>query len=165
MTNKIYTNKIKKFLLTWSVFYRAIFRFSFQRLEFKTFFIFSTNSTNSVKDLTTLLTEFYHLWPLSQWISSFVSLILLYWITGYYYNKWLSNKGGWLNWKMRIWLIVSDLTINLILGLYYLNHRETVMGVIMLKCPIAISPLIFVLELTCVYIYYRFGKKSSSKIK
>lgn len=162
MTNKNYRNKIEKFLWTLSVFYRAIFRFSFQRFEFKTFLIFSTNSS---KDLTTLFTEFYHLWPLSQWISSLVSLILLYWVTGYYYNKWLSNKGGWLDWKMRIWLIVSDLTINLILGLYYLNHRDTVMGVIMLKCPIAISPLIFVLELTCVYIYYRFGKNRSSKIK
>lgn len=36
--------KIKFFSLTWPVFFRAIFRFSFQRLDYKTFFIFSTNT-------------------------------------------------------------------------------------------------------------------------
>jgi len=49
------------------------------------------------------------------------------------------------------------------LGLYYLNHRETAMGAMMLKCPIAISPVIFILELICVYMYYRFGKSQSAK--
>lgn len=114
--------------------------------------------SNPSKSLTTQLSDFYHLWPLHQWISSLAGLILLYWITGYYYNKWLSDKGGWLDWKMRIWLIISDLTINLILGIYYMNYRETALGGLMLQCPIAISPLIFIIELACFYIYYRFGK-------
>lgn len=117
--------------------------------------------TNSSNNWTKQLNEFYHIWPLGQWISSVLGLILLYWVTGYYYNKWLSEKGGWLDSKTRIWLIVSDLLINLTLGLYYMNHRETIFGVIMLRCPIAISPFIFVLELICVYSYYRFGKNTT----
>lgn len=130
----------------------------------KYFLLLSTgNSGNSSKNWTALITEFYHLWPLHQWISSLAGLILLYWVTGYYYNKWLSDKGGWLDWNTRIWLIISDLTINLVLGLYYLNHRETAMGTMMLKCPIAISPLIFILELICFYMYYRFVKGSNTK--
>lgn len=126
----------------------------------KFFFLYSADPS---RNWTTLLNEFYNLWPLHQWISSLAGLIALYWVTGYYYNKWLSDKGGWLDWKMRIWLIISDLTINLMLGIYYMNHRETAMGVVMLKCPIAISPLIFILELVCFYIYYRFGKNRRTK--
>jgi len=105
------------------------------------------------------LIDFYHIWPWHQWLTSLVSLILLYWITGHFYNKWLSDRGGWLTFKMRVWLIISDLTLNLALGIYYMHYRETLMGAIMLTCPIAISPVIFLLEMFCVYIYYRFWKK------
>jgi len=103
--------------------------------------------------------EFFSIWPLFQWITSLIGLIVLYWITGYYYNKWLSSSGGWLNIKTRCWLIVTDLSINLILGLYYMNYRQTTMGIIMMKCPIAISPIIFCLELLCVYCWYYVQKK------
>jgi hypothetical protein len=102
---------------------------------------------------------FYQIWPLSQWITSLITLILLYWITGYYYNKWLSDRGGWLTFQTRVWLIISDLVINLALGLYYMHHRNTLLGTIMLKCPIAISPVIFLCEMICVYVYYRYWKK------
>jgi len=111
------------------------------------------------------LLDFYHIWPLTQWITSLITLILLYWITGYLYNKWLSARGGWLNFKMRVWLIISDLLINLSLGLYYMHYRDTLMGGIMLKCPIAISPIIFLLELICVYMYYRFWKTKEKQTK
>jgi len=109
------------------------------------------------------LVDFYQLWSLSQWVSSLSSLILFYWITGHYYNKWLSEKGGWLTIKTRVWLIFFDLALNLALGLYYMNYRETLMGSIMVRCPIAISPLIFFLELVCVYLYYRYTKKQINK--
>jgi hypothetical protein len=36
--------------------------------------------------------------------------------------------------------------INLALGVYYMGARDTFMGEIMLRCPIAISPLIFAVE-------------------
>lgn len=122
-------------------------------------------ATNPSENLITRLTEFYHLWPLQQWVSSLVGLIALYWATGYFYNRWLSDKGGWLSWERRIWLIAYDFLINLSLGLYYMNYRETVLGAMMLKCPIAISPLIFILELVCFYIYCRFfiNKKNEKK--
>ena len=97
--------------------------------------------------------DFFHIWPASQWFFSIISLIGLYWLTGHYYNKWLVHHGGWLDFKTRVWLILIDLTINLALGLYYMQYRETLMGMIMLRCPIAISPLIFLMEMICVYIY------------
>ena len=31
--------------------------------------------------------------------------------------------------KTRIWLIIFDISINLALGIYYMNHRETILGV------------------------------------
>lgn len=98
------------------------------------------------------LTTFFHLWSFHQWTSSLIGLVILYLITGHYYNKKLSNRNGWLSWKMRIWLIVFDFSLNLVLGMYYLQHRETVMGHIMLKCPIAVSPIIFsFLYVFCIF--------------
>jgi hypothetical protein len=97
--------------------------------------------------------EYFALFSLSQWISSLVSLVFLYWITGRYYNRLLANKGGWLDVKTRIWLIVIDLANNFALGIYCMYYRETVLGKLMVLCPIAISPAIFVLELICVHLY------------
>ena len=113
----------------------------------------------SPSNLLQTLIDFYHIWPWHQWLLSLTSLILLYWVTGHFYNKWLSDRGGWLDFKLRVWLIISDLVMNLALGLYYMHHRDTIMGNIMVRCPIAISPVIFILEIICVYIYYRFWTK------
>lgn len=48
-----------------------------------------------------------------------------------------------------------DLMINLALGLYYLDYRDTVMGTLMMRCPIAISPIIFGIEFVLFVYYYR----------
>jgi hypothetical protein len=64
---------------------------------------------------------------------------------------------------MRVGLIISDLSLNLGLGMYYMDHRDTFMGQFMLKCPVAISPFIFLLELLCVYLYYRYGSKNKNR--
>jgi hypothetical protein len=37
-----------------------------------------------------------------------------------------------------------------------MNHRDTLMGQIMVTCPIAISPVIFLGELICVTLYYYY---------
>lgn len=93
------------------------------------------------------LWEFFQIWPLSQWISSLVGLVLMYWITTGLYNKRLLNYNLEMSSQFRFWMILSDLLLNLGLGLYYLGYRETLMGQLMLKCPIAVSPVIFILEL------------------
>ena len=105
------------------------------------------------------LMEFYHIWPPMQWITSLIGLFILYGITGYFYNKWLSRtiRGHWLSIWARVWLIVWDLLLNLGLGLYYMDYRDTILGHIMMKCPIAISPVIFVMELLCVSGYYFYN--------
>ena len=64
---------------------------------------------------------------------------------------------------MRVGLILSDLSLNLGLGMYYMDHRDTFMGQFMLRCPVAISPFIFLLELLCVYLYYRYGSKKKNQ--
>lgn len=115
------------------------------------------------RTLTIKLWEFYNIWPWHQWCTSLGLLIASYWYAGTLYNRWLSDRGGWLSWKMRVWLIVSDLSLNLSLGVYYMDHRDTFMGQFMLKCPVAISPIIFLLELLCVYLYFRYGSKDKKK--
>jgi hypothetical protein len=71
--------------------------------------------------------------------------------------------------KTRIWLIIFDISINLALGIYYMNHRETILGGIMVRCPVAISPGIFAIELFCFYFYCRYlqfgGKQQFKKPK
>lgn len=109
------------------------------------------------------LSTFFHIWPLGQWIGSLVGLVLLYVVTGHYYNKWLQHWGGWLDWKTRCWLIAVDLGLNFIIGLYYMNYRETAMGALMMTCPIAISPLIFILELAAMIAYRRYVSKNTKK--
>lgn len=93
------------------------------------------------------LWEFFQIWPLSQWISSLVGLVLMYWIATGFYNKRLLNYNLEMSLQFRFWMILSDLLLNLGLGLYYLGYRETLMGQLMLKCPIAVSPVIFIIEL------------------
>lgn len=58
--------------------------------------------------------------------------------------------------KHTIFLIVLDLLINLLIGVYYVNYPETFMGGQIVKCPIVCSPLIFILEVLLFYIYKRF---------
>jgi hypothetical protein len=130
-----------------------------ERLNFFILFIFTIPPKSGEKFFKQVI-DFYHIWPLGQWIGSLVGLILLYLVTGYYYNKWLSDKGGWLDMKTRVWLILFDLSLNFALGLYYMNHRETILGSIMMRCPIAISPGIFLIELICFYFYSRYFRKS-----
>jgi hypothetical protein len=54
---------------------------------------------------------------------------------------------------------VGDLCINFTLGLYYMSHRDTLMGGLMVSCPIAISPLILLMEGVLVTLYYYFISK------
>jgi len=71
--------------------------------------------------------------------------------------------------KTRIALIIFDITLNLAIGIYYMNHRETLLGGIMMRCPVAISPGIFAIELFCFYFYCRYlipdGKQYFKKPK
>lgn len=101
------------------------------------------------------LLTFVSIWPLHQWIFSLITLILLYWVIGSWYNKKLQREGGWISWQTRVVMIVIDLIINLVLGIYYMGARDTIMGEIMLRCPIAISPLIFVIEFLVFIWYYK----------
>lgn len=116
------------------------------------------------------LIEFFQIWPLNQWISSLIGLVALYVFTTYIYNKRLVSYNNEMSVSFRFWMIVSDLAINLALGIYYLDYRETIMGQLMLKCPIAVSPVIFLVELLLVilikeYEIYNKNTKLNKKKK
>ena len=102
--------------------------------------------------------EFIHIWSLTQWLSSLLGLIVLYVIAGMLYNKYLSEKGGTLSYKQICYLMLFDLTVNLIVGVLVMGmpYRSWVLGQFMLTCPIAISPAIFILELSLVYCVSRY---------
>ena len=130
----------------------------YMKSQFLIFMMIWKTNSGSDKNVSVLdqVYNFFKIWSFTQWSTSLVGLIVLYWITGYYYNKKLSEKGGWLDSKTRILLIAFDLMINFGLGLYCMYHRETILGMFMVTCPIAISPVIFVLELVCYYMYNRY---------
>lgn len=98
---------------------------------------------------------FMNIWPLHQWISSLVTLVLLYIWAGHIYNRKLLASGGWISTKTRIYMILIDLGLNLAIGMYYMNFRETLFGQFMMHCPIAISPFIFLCEFIIVDWYYK----------
>ena len=106
-------------------------------------------------DFDRKLVDFVCIWPPLQWVTSLVSLVLMYWFVGRWYNKRLEKEGGWISAKARILMIFFDLFVNLGIGIYYMDHRETIIGVLMMRCPIAISPLIFILEFLVFVIYFR----------
>lgn len=100
------------------------------------------------------LIEFINLWPVEQWVTSLMGLVLMYWWATKFYNKRLQKYDLSMTVAIRFWMIFSDLAINLALGLYYLGYRETVMGQLMIKCPIAVSPVIFLIEFILLDFYY-----------
>lgn len=103
-----------------------------------------------------LLVKFCSIWSPFQWITSLLTLILMYWMSGYYYNKFLSKKGGWMYTKTRIYMIMVDLLLNFSLGIYYMNYRDTFIGTLMVKCPVFCSPIFWCIELIFFYIYCRY---------
>lgn len=116
------------------------------------------------------LIEFFQIWPLQQWITSLVGLVVMYWLATEVYNKRLVKVDLGMSIQFRFWMILSDLLLNLVLGLYYLGYRETVMGQLMLKCPIAVSPVIFVIELILLiiikeYAIYKISSTSKANKK
>jgi len=114
------------------------------------------------------LINFFNIWPLEQWVSSLVGLVLLYYFATYLYNQRLIKYDLKMVFTVRFWMIFSDLLINLGVGLYYLEYRDTMMGMLMVKCPIAISPFIFVIEFLVVilineYEIYKQNRKRAKK--
>ena len=123
------------------------------------------NSSSDKNSLFDLILEFYSIWPPFQWVTSLLTLIVTYWISGYYYNKFLAKKNcGWMDWKTRSIMILVDLFLNFSLGIYYMNYRNTFIGTLTLKCPIFWSPLFWILELVCFYVYYRYFTDLKKKI-
>ena len=125
--------------------------------------IFNVNSNNNTSSILESLIKYFQIWPLFQWTTSILTLVLIYWVSGYYYNKFLSQKGGWMDAKTRIIMITIDLILNFSLGIYYMNYRDTLIGTLMIKCPVFCSPLFWLVELICFYIYYRYTFYAKTK--
>jgi hypothetical protein len=115
----------------------------------------SVKSESTWESILDLFIDFLKIWPLTQWIFSLFTLLVLYIWLGKVYNRKLQVSGGWISAKTRIGMILLDLTLNLVIGMYYMAHRDSLIGVFMMRCPIAISPIIFVLEFVVVSWYYK----------
>ena len=130
------------------------------------FILLSIDPNNSNTDsFFKLLTDYFTIWPVFQWITSLLTLVLTYWASGYLYNRFLSEKGGWMDAKTRVIMIVVDLILNFSLGIYYMQYRDTFMGALMVHCPVFFSPVFWLIELICFYIYTRFFLKNQAKAK
>ena len=103
-----------------------------------------------------LFKQYFQIWPAFQWVTSLLTLVLIYWVSGYFYNKFLSQKGGWMDTKTRIVMIFVDLILNFSLGIYYMHYRNTFIGALMVQCPVFLSPFFWLVEVICFYIYYKY---------
>lgn len=50
-------------------------------------------------------------------------------------------------WRYFVLLMLVDLVLNLSLGIYYMGYRETALGLLFVKCPIAVSPGFLLVEI------------------
>jgi len=114
----------------------------------------SSHKIDSFDSFLDNFVDFLYIWSLEQWISSLITLFLLYGFIGYAYNKWLMPSGGWISIRARILMIVIDLLVNFMIGIYYMQYRETLIGGFLVRCPLAISPFIFFVEFVIVVWYY-----------
>ena len=114
----------------------------------------SSHKIDSFDSFLDNFVDFLYIWSLEQWVWSLITLFLLYGFIGYGYNKWLMPSGGWISIRARILMIVIDLLLNFIIGIYYMQYRETLIGAFLVRCPLAISPLIFIIEFVIVVWYY-----------
>ena len=104
------------------------------------------------------LWDFICIWSWSQWVFSLGGLVSVYITAGWIYNKYFTKKGGKLNTENIGYLMLCDLAINLCVGIWCMGlpYRNWPIGQFMLACPIAISPFIFVIELSMVYFASRY---------
>ena len=102
----------------------------------------------------TLFWTFLNTWSLQQWVLSIVGLVAFYIVVYTLINRsrW-ANVMGKLTRNNIIFLMLSDFAINLVIGMIcmYPTLRNTWFGSFMSQCPIAISPIIFVIEISAVY--------------
>ena len=108
-----------------------------------------------INDFSERFIRFVKIWPAQQWIFSLLGLVIMYWLIGSWYNKRLKKQGGWISTQARCIMIIVDIMINIALGMLVMDSPETVLGMLMLRCPIAVSPGIFLLEYLTFIIYYK----------
>ena len=129
------------------------------------FFLTSSSSPKKPTSFWADVIQYFEIWSFFQWTTSLVTLIFGYWATGYLYNKILSKKGGWMDAKTRIIMIIVDLILNFIFGIYFMGHRDTVIGQLVLHCPVFFSPFFWIVELICFYLYSRYNFSLKKKKK
>lgn len=154
-----------RWLNTLSLLHKSPFflRFTKKSSILCNFIMLMAKSNKPPEDFFERLFIFINIWSPPQWISSLGSLVCLYWWVGIFYNKKFSRWGGWLSPRSRILMIGLDIGFNLCIGWYYMGYRDTVLGAFMLKCPVAISPFIFLAEFIIVIICYQYKIRKEKK--
>lgn len=117
--------------------------------------------------------KFLGSWPLFQWVSSLIGLVITYYSLSVLYNKiaiYLQHKFGWKIYifsnRIRLILFNLDLFFNYLIGTYCMlpPFSETIIADFLHRCPIALSPFILIFELLLV-ILFSLCKKFKSKNK
>jgi NADH-quinone oxidoreductase subunit J len=118
--------------------------------------------------------KFFSTWPLRQWVFSLISMALFYWLTSIVYNRlaiYINKKFNWkfyvFNNKIRFKLFFFDLLINYLVGTFLMipEFSNNEIAVLLLKCPIGLSPFIMIFELLLMVLYsiYRWIKNYLNK--
>lgn len=112
---------------------------------------------------------FFNTWSLQQWIWTIIAVIILYFILFKLYNlivRAICYQTQWHPYvfsnKIICWIIIFDVGLNFIIGIIFMLPflQNTALALFLLKCPIALSPFILVIELILLFFYVCINYKN-----
>lgn len=111
---------------------------------------------------------FFQTWTLKLWVFTLGGTIVVSIFMGSVF-KWLIKKiidASWTHFSTRFLLIINELFINFTIGILVV-HNKTYFAGLVLICPLAISPAIYIIELLIFGLYciikYHHSKVNDNK--
>lgn len=106
----------------------------------------------------------YNAFDGETWVMNIITLFIITQFMGYVFNRFMRNFGGWIKPLTRVYILILDLAINLVIAvlIYRYLDAECSLAFYSYKCPILFSPFIMVTEFIVVYKYYKYGKSQAA---
>ncbi len=123
---------------------------------------------NGISWKTAIYLFFFSKWTLQLWISTLVGSIIVYIMVfslikkfALFFNQKFFKKLIILSSNQVALLILFDFLLNFAIGIFFVKHNWMFPDFteFLSKCPIALSPIIMVLEIVLMFIYSIFFKK------
>jgi hypothetical protein len=114
------------------------------------------------------IVDFVNLWPLQQWVSSLLFLLVLY--TGVLrFLNWFKYTKKYFTVFTRkncLLLFFLDILINIIIDVVVLHYQTPIYILNLVQmCPISLSPIIIIIEIVIFYYWTHWNKNKNPCIK